>query len=463
MKTLMKKLFKTQPGRFIAGLTALLLTIAVVVGAGKLNFLKADTTAQRVMTIDSAAKEIVRAIDEETAILYLTGAGNKDMWLDELLRKYEVLNAKISYEAIEASSAFGENMIVISSRNRTVSISEADMYKITYDPIEYYISGALIESSRVFSADEEIANALLYVTREDMPTIYMLSGHGETTFTDTVFEELWRNNIGVETLVLADEVPEDAALVVICAPAVDITPAEADALLKYMKSGGRLILMTNYLLFDAPNLNSIMAYYGMQSKYGVVVDMADGYCYDEQVPYYLTPAVSAHGITQPLLDVNTTMLMPMSGALERNEIVRDMLTVTELLTTSEESYLKNPHAMTVLEKEDGDADGPFVLAMAAEEGESRAVWFAGSEFINDENMQYSNELNLYLIDGIREWMLPQTPERISIEDENLIFEAISVPENQKVLVYIALFVPALAVLLAGAMLIPKKSYKQERE
>ncbi len=468
----MKKLFKTQAGRFIAGLTALLLTIAATAGAGHMNFLKADMTAQQVMTIDPAAAQIARAIDKEAAIYYLTSEQNKDVWLDELLKKYEALNPQISYEVLDLAaavangvyaSAVSENMIIVSSEDRMVSINESDMYRVTYDLMQYYISNQMVVQSQVFAADEEIINALLYVTREDMPVLYMLSGHGETMLSGTALEEMRQNNIDVRTLTLDGVVPEDAALVMICAPMMDITQAEADALLDYVQAGGKLAVMTNYLLLSAPNLYSVMAHYGMQSKYGIAVDAAEGYCYGTEVPYYLTPDVSEHGITQALLKVNSTMLMPMCGALERNEVVRDALIVTELMNTSESAYLKNPLSMTVLEKEDGDADGPFTLAMAAEEGESRVVWFAGTEFIGDESIEYSSLLNLYILDGIRDWMLPETDQRISIEDENLLSESLSVPENQKVIVYAALFAPALLMLIAGIILLPRKRIRAAKE
>ncbi len=475
MKKLTNRLFKTQTGRFIAGAAALLLAVVLTMGAGSMEFLRADVTAQQVMTIDPAAAQIVRGVNEEVALYYLSTDDSKDAWLDELLKKYDAMNESVHYVMINpasnsaseiaamAGSALSENMLVVVSEDRLFIVQSDEFYEIRYSLREYYTSGMLVEESRIFVADEQIANAILCVTRDDMPVVYTLSGHGEVSPGIAVRDELWKNNIDVQPLVLDGAVPEDAAMVMIYAPMMDISQAEADALLEYVRSGGKLVVATNYMLLSAPNLNSVMAYYGMQSQYGIVVDMTEGRRYAAEVPYYLTPEMMQHPITQPLLSAATTMLMPMSGALERNEVVRDTLTVTELMRTSENAHLKNPILMTTLEKENGDAAGRFALAMAAEEGESCVVWFAGTEFMTDENVEYSSQLNLYLMDGIRAWMLPETDERISIEDGNLLAAATNVPAQYRAVVCIVLFVPALIALIAGIVLLPKKRVRAAEE
>ena len=88
--------------------------------------------------------------------------------------------------------------------------------------------------------------------------------------------------------------------------------------------------------------------------------------------------------------------------------------------------------------------------------DSRLLWIASTQFFGDEAVKYSSDNNLYIMDGVREHMLPQPPERVVIEDENLLSEPMSIAENQKVLVYIMLFVPVVIALLAGVIRFPKK-------
>ena len=83
----MKKLMKTQVGRFAAGLVALLIVIAVSFGAKQLPALTADVTAQQVMSMSETALEIVRGLDTDVTISYIAAEDTKELW-DNIGRNY---------------------------------------------------------------------------------------------------------------------------------------------------------------------------------------------------------------------------------------------------------------------------------------------------------------------------------------------------------------------------------------
>ena len=83
------------------------------------------------------------------------------------------------------------------------------------------------------------------------------------------------------------------------------------------------------------------------------------------------------------------MCLPLAQGLTVGEAPRDTVSVTELLTTSGEAFSKlSGYQMNTYEKEDGDIDGPFALAVAITEtledgGETEIIWVSSSYLLDD--------------------------------------------------------------------------------
>ena len=464
----MKKLFKTQSGRFFAGLLAFLVAAAVVCAAGSTGALRWDMTPWRVMTVSEGAMDIIRSLEEDVTIYYLASGTGKDFWVDELARRYDACSEHITYQMVDpasskaadliaqAGTALAENSMIVASDKRTAAIAADALYAIAYDQMSYYYYGEYVVQSQKFVADSELANALLYVTRDDLPIIYQLTGHGETALTGMALTTVQNGNIVLNKLALGgDSVPEDAAAVLINAPMSDISVEEANALIAYLQQGGKLILTTGYETRGLSNLGRVTAYYGMKQVEGVVIDAAEGYCYSADYPYYLVPQIQAHEITADLHEVQASALVPFAGAIGRSTYRRSGLQVTPLLLTSGEAFVKTAEQLTTLEQEDGDLIGQQTVAMAAEDGEARVVWYASAAAFDDESIQASGSVNLYLLKRTLEWMAPME-ERISFESAELMNPALRAGSGTEMAVYAALFVPALAMLIVGIVMKSRK-------
>ena len=72
--------------------------------------------------------------------------------------------------------------------------------------------------------------------------------------------------------------------------------------------------------------------------------------------------------------------------------------MTELLTTSDIAYSKAAgYELDSYEKEEGDTDGPFALAVSVEaENGGQMIWFASSHFLDEMYNAYSSGANLDL-------------------------------------------------------------------
>ena len=465
----MKKIFKTQSGRFVAGLIAFLLVIGVTWGVGKLPFAKVDVTAQHLMSMSAQSKEIVRAVEKDVTIYQLATESTKDQWTSELISKYVRENGHISYELLDPTGTkaqkmvaslggitadmlevlLEENSLIVSSGSRSVLLSPSDIYQVVYNQ-QALAYGQYVLESQKYAADDKLANAILYVTRDDLPVMYMLSGHGETPAGSMLLSLLREKNIAVETLSLGENaVPENAAALLIEGMTSDLTDAETDAILSYLKQGGKLILLTDYQLNGMKNLETVMAYYGMEpvNNGSVVLDASTGYNYGADYPMYLKPDLTKHEITTELTTAGAKAVLGLPGALERNSIRRTGLNVVELMETSDGSYMKNMQT-TTLEQEETDEIGPFTVAMAAGEGDTRVVWYASATLFGDNEIAISNGVNLYLLRGTIDWMV-EGVEQADIPQQELSSMPVSIPANMTMIMYAAVFAPALVLLVVG--------------
>lgn len=138
-----------------------------------------------------------------------------------------------------------------------------------------------------------------------------------------------------------------------------------------------------------------MEKYGMIASPGIVVE-GDTARYALGAPVYLLPEIQSHAITSPLQEGGYDILMALAQGITLEESPREGLTVSPLLTTSDQAYAKAAgYGMETYSKEEGDEEGPFALAAAATEtlengGESHVVWIASTSLLDDQyNQQVS--------------------------------------------------------------------------
>ena len=133
-------------------------------------------------------------------------------------------------------------------------------------------------------------------------------------------------------------------------------------LLDFMERGGRVLIISGTAEEEQlPNLKSVMENYGISVLEGVVVEEnTDNYVYGN--PVLLMPEMNSSDITDPLMEDNYQVVVPVSKALDVSEASEDV-TVTSLLESSEESFLKDEgYDIETYEQEEGDIQGPLTLA-----------------------------------------------------------------------------------------------------
>lgn len=432
---------------------------------------KYDTTPEDIYSLSDQSKKIAEGIDEEVTIYLLASETEKDTSLYEFLERYAAQNDKIKVEEKDpvlypnfaseyTDEDVAKNSIVIVSGKRGKYIPYSDIYvsdyTLNYSTYQY-------ETTTSFDGENCITSALDYVTSEDLPVVYLLTGHGEESLSDyssEIEKTISDENITFTELSLVKEgaVPEDAAAVMIFAPTADLSGDELSMLRTYAQTGGKFFVLTDFIGDDMANLKALLADFGMEPVEGIVLEGDKEYYYQYQS--YLLPDILSHDITAPLSG-NYYLLMGNVQGVKEVEDIADNIEVAPLLQTSDSAYSKlDGYHITTYEKEEGDIDGPFYLAAASaatgEDYTSQMVYIPSTMFLSDQLNQLISGANHDFFMNSLEWLCDRE-DTISIRAKSLNVEMLTIDEKTALNWEILLMgiLPA-ALLIFGGFVIYKR-------
>lgn len=418
---------------------AIAVALNLMVGALPASWTKVDLTDTGLYSLSSQTEQLVAGLEEDVTVYWIVQDGSQDSTMEQLLERYKSLSKHLdvvekdpvvypSFAQQYTDATLYNNSLIVVCGDRSRYISYYDIYVTDYS--SYYTNGT---TSTQFAGESELTSAIDYVTNEDLPTVYTLTGHGESDLPSELSEGAEDENLLLEelSLVNGEDVPEDADAIILYSPQRDISSDEKDALLTYLQGGGKLLLVTDYTDTDMPNLAELMEYYGTALMDGIVLE-GDSDHHMRGYNYYLLPDINSHDITQPLMD-GYYILMPVAQGITVSDELRDGLTVTQLLTTSDSAYAKaDGYNITTFDKEEGDTDGPFALGVAITEevegGQTGIVWLTTSYmFDSDNNMRVAGANNDLFLNAL-DWMC-QRESAISIRAKDLSTEYLTVPSS----------------------------------
>jgi len=413
---------------------AILIAVNILVSALPKTLTQYDISSTKLYSVTSNTKVVLNALEKDVTIYWIVQSDAEDDVIESLLGKYESLSEHIevvkknpdiypTFAEQYTSETVQNNSLVVAcgERSRFVSYNDIYLYETDMGSYSYNVS---------FDGEGAITSAIDYVVNEDQPKVYVLEGHGEAELPAAFREQIGKENIELSnfSLLTADEIPEDANGILIYAPASDISTEEKDLLAEYVSGGGKLMVMAGPTEDGTlTNLYSILADYGVETIDGMVVDTDRGH-YAFQAPYVLLPDIVSSEITDPLIEENYYAIMPISQGL----VVQDAGTgvVTQLLTTSESSFSKSAgYTLSSYEKEEGDIDGPFALAvLVAAENDGQIVWFTSSHFMDDMYNAYSSGANLDLAMNAMSSVIGES-EAVAIRSKSLNYNYLTISDS----------------------------------
>lgn len=424
-------------GAYSLAVTGIVLAILVVVNifASVLpaTLTKYDISSTKLYSITSNTKVVVNALKKDVTIYWIVQADAEDDVIENLLAKYESLSAHIkvvkknpdvypTFAGQYTSAEVPNNSLIVECDDRSRFISYSDIYLTEENMTTYSYDTS-------FDGEGAVTSAIDYVVSEELPSLYILEGHGETELSPVFSGQIEKENIETTTFSLLNEdsVPEEADCVLIYGPTSDISTEEKEVLSEYVTDGGRLMVLAGPSEEGTlKNLYSLLADYNVEVTDGIVVE-SDRERYAFQAPYILLPEIRSSEITEPLIEENYYAIMPITQGL----IVRDTSgAVTELLTASETAYSKAAgYDISTYEKEDGDVDGPFALAVSVDCGnEGQIVWFASAGLLDETYNSYSSGANLDLGMNAMSTLMGER-EAAAIRSKSLSYNYLTISES----------------------------------
>lgn len=412
---------------------AILVAVNVFVSVLPSSLTKYDMSATKLYSITSNTKVVVNALEKDVKIYWIVQADEEDAVLENLLSKYESLSDHIqvvkknpdvypTFASKYTSEEVANNSLIVEcgEKSRYISASEIYVSQMAAD-------GYSTETS--FDGEGAITSAIDYVVSEELPKLYVLEGHGEAELPETFAKQIERENMKTENFSLLNEdtVPEDADAILLYAPTTDISEKEKEILVDYVENGGKMMVAAGPTESGKlTNLYSILENYDVEAADGIVVEEDREY-YAFQQPYILLPELQDSEITSPLAEENYYAILPIAQGLKVNDTTGR---VTELLKTSETAFSKKAgYDLEIYEKEEGDTDGPFALAVSIDtEKDGQIVWFSSSLFLEDMYNSYSSGANLDMGMNTLSSLIGER-EAVSIRSKSLNYNYLTIDES----------------------------------
>ncbi len=463
----------SQKGRvFRSGLLSTAMLAVVLVLAVLLNLLvraipakytEFDLSEAKMYTLSESTKALVEGLEKDVHIYYLCETGSEDAIITKLLDHYAAESGHLRWEQKDptlyptfaakygAQNASAGSLIVTCGENSTV-LDAADLYE--YDYTNYYTTGS---ASVTFGGEKQITSAIYKLTAAGQSHAYYTTNHGEQSLTDSLTDALDAQNIDAQPLdLLTGTIPEDCDLLIINAPATDFAAAdglvdEVSQLQSYLAAGGKL-LVTSSVYAQTPQLDAVLAQFGLARAEGMVVEGDSSKAlYNSAwslLPDYGTPAEST-----ALNGVNTGTHVMLSVAQGITVTETEDVTAEPLLNSSASAYAKaDINDLTTMERQEGDADGPFALAVWArsEDTGAEVIWI-GCSNMDNEQLYQSMPGNLTFLQGCAASLVGQD---ILVDTKALEAEPITVAGSTAAALGLTfVFVLPAAVLIAGAVVV----------
>ena len=420
-----------------------------------------DVTSQQLYSLTDETYTVLDDLESDVTMYVLCAEDDMDSIVAQTLERYDAGSNHVTVEYIDPAEsptfytnytddAPADGSVIVVCGERSTIVDYSDMYEteIDYTTYSYETTG--------YDGEGLLTSAITYVVNEDMPVVYTVTGHSESSFDSDFTAALEKLNISVEdiTLLEYDEIPEDAAAIIINAPVSDFSSDDAQKVIDYLDAGGKALIITSFAAEDdMSNFESILEHMNIELTTGLIFEDDTSYYYQAQ--YYLLPDVQSATATS---DVDGYIFMPYAEAISNTDEDSETISWTDLLLTSSDAYLKSDiDNLTTVDREDTDTTGQFSLAAVVTDSDTGAeVTVVTSPYIftEDADSMVSGQ-NLSLFKGIVSGYSDDDAETttVSIDVKDYSYSTLTVSSKVIISSEILLMVVAPIALLVIGILI----------
>ncbi len=368
-------------GTYSTAVTVVAIVIVVIINMIASQFSgvmdNIDLSDSKIYEVSDASREILKDLDKEVTLTVLAQKSATDERICTFIDKYARISKKLDVEWVDPEAhpsvltQYGaeSNTVVVrcEENDKQEIVSLADM--IVYDYSSYYTTGQVSESA--FDAEGQLTSAVYLVTNEVSKKIYTVTGHGEATFSETISDLLAKSSFEAEELntLMVTEIPEDCEMLFCYAPTTDFTEDEKSMISTYIQEGGDVFVILSVQNKETPNLDALMAEYGMKREAGYIADMERNY---QGNYYYIFPVLNVSDKLANNISTEMVLLVQSLGMKEATP-ERDTITLESFMTTSSAGY-----AVT----EESTTEGEYIIGATATENEGQFTVIAAESMID---------------------------------------------------------------------------------
>ena len=397
-----KKFLEIIKNKWLIKGTTTLLLVAIVIacyilinwGVSKLQIENIDCTEKKLYSLSDETKSKMKNLEKDITIqLINTGESS---YITEYANKYPTVSKKITVEEISDLSSRVDlqtkysitesgSLIVVKSGEKEKTLTSSDLY--TYD----YSTGKQINK-----IEEALTNAIIEVTLDEKPHVYILSGK---TYYDTenvlsiILSELKdeSNEVDYLDLLTQGEIPADCDCLIITTLKQDLSELERDKILEYINNGGKILMLTsqNMLDVETPNLKQVLSQYGVSMEYGAVLEQ-DSSKMLQNAPNTIVEDASASFMDK--LDMKIKMCAINAGKIkfdDDDKLSELGVTYETIVQTSDKAFVRTNFNTKSSSRTDNDGEeesiiiGAYVKKTVSDEKTSQLIIYSNELFASN--------------------------------------------------------------------------------
>lgn len=399
IKKIMKKLWETITNKWLLKGTTTLILVALIIagyiavnwGVEQIQVEDLDFTTKKLYSLSEQTEERLKNLEDEITI-QLINMGDYS-YVIEYANKYQRASDKITVEEIDDLSSrldlqtkydieSTDNLIVVKNGEKEKTITTSDLY--TYDYSTY---------ESIDTTEEAITNAIMEVTIDEKPHIYVLSGKNYaqpesslSIIANKLIDEA--NEIDLLDILTEGSVPDNCDCLIITTLKQDLADLERDKILEYINKGGKLLILTsqNVLDVDTPNFDKILEQYGITLGYGTIIEQ-DTSKMLYNTPYMIVTSASASFMSD--IDMDLKLFLAYPGRIQfADETKLEELGVTyeTIATTSTKSFVRTNFNISSMSRTEQDSEeessivGAYATKKISDEKTSQLIIYSDETF-----------------------------------------------------------------------------------
>ena len=486
------KFFEIIKNKWLIKGTTTLLLVAIVIacyvlinfGVSKLKIEDIDCTEKKLYSLSDETKSKMANLDKDITIQLIN---MKDVnYVIEYANKYPAISKKINVEKITNdknttiaywplkehqpySCSDSLHHIPAKVTNPTWEINKHTKWvkekTLELDDLTTidYTTGSYIDKT-----EESITNAIVEVTIDKKPHVYVLTGksyYNAEQALSLIISELQNesNDVDPIDILTKGEIPEDCSCLVITTLGQDLSELERDKILDYINNGGRILMLTsqNMLDIDTPNFNKILEQYGVTFGYGALLEQ-DGSKMLSNSPNLIIENANASFMSK--LDMRLQMCLINAGKIELSDDAKlEELGVTyEIIAeTSDKAFIRKDFTTSSssrTEKDEAEGSviiGTYITKKISDDKDSQLIMYSNELFASDLPVQYAqyttNAVNLYnnkdiILNSISH--LTERTDTIAARKKDDT-QPYTVTDQQDVIIKTIIFVVPMLIILVG--------------